>query len=427
MHIRSIQLKNFRNYQEQVLELAPGKTILIGENAQGKSNLLEAIEVASLGKSSRTNDDQDLIAWQQNKMTIEVAFEKNGFAESLGITLAKPQAGKGVRLERKIHVNGVSQNSVRGLLGKLVCVSFTTEDLNLLRGGPSYRRNWIDDIICRMKPIYHEDLSAYQKVVTQRNKLLKTLFEKGRITVTDQDELLAWDKQLARFGAKVIKERLKLLESLLPLAENFQRHLSGQKEVLQADYVFQAARQASTNEAYDDQADDSTDSTDNEQTKSISVSRLSQSEPAEVAAILLALLKQKRSQEIGRKQTLLGPHRDDITFSLNGAQASAFGSQGQQRSLVLSLKLAELSLLSQALEEPPVLLLDDVLAELDLKRQGLLMSAVKEDLQTIITTTHLSKFEPAWLAGAKVFQVNQGQIANFVEFKDGAPAGSLRG
>jgi DNA replication and repair protein RecF len=425
MHIHSIHLKNFRNYQEQVLELQPGKTILIGENAQGKSNLLEAIEVASLGKSSRTGNDQDLIAWQQAKMIIEVAYEKGGFAETVGVSLAKPTAGKGARLERKIHVNGVAQNSVRGLLGRLVCVSFTTEDLNLLRGGPSYRRNWIDDIICRIRPIYHEDLSAYQKVVTQRNKLLKTLFEKGKITVTDQDELLAWDKQLARFGAKIIKERLKLLQDILPIAEGFQRHLSGQKEALQADYVFQAAKQAGASDP--DDAEDSAESAQEDQPKSVSVSTLAKAEPAEVASILLTLLKQKRSAEIGRKQTLLGPHRDDITFSLNNAQASAFASQGQQRSLVLSFKLAELTLLSQALDEPPVLLLDDVLAELDLVRQGLLMSAVKQDLQTIITTTHLSKFEPEWLAGAKVFQVNQGQIANFVEMKDGAPAGSLRG
>lgn len=412
MQVSKVRLKNFRNYRQVDFDLASGKTILIGENAQGKSNFLEAVEFAAQGKSNRTQQEADLITWGESQMHLTIAFKREGFMESVDITLSAGQRNKSMRtsVEKRIQINGVTQNSVKSLVGRLTCVSFTSQDLNLLRGGPSFRRSWIDDILVRLKPTFHTHLSRYQKVVSQRNRLLKMLFEKGRLTVSDQDQLLSWDKQLAMYGSHIVKERLALLERILPLAEDYQKVLSGQREILQANYQFQAGSCVQEHRLEEEDY-----ATDDIPVKAVDYKELLKEEEQALAASMTRLLKQQRAAEIGRKQTLIGPHRDDISFCINGTDAASFASQGQQRSLVLSLKLSELSLLSESLAEPPVLLLDDVLAELDLRRQELLMSSLATDSQTIITTTHIAKFEPAWLDGAHIFSVKQGLLTKLSE------------
>ncbi|MBX9877093.1 MAG: DNA replication/repair protein RecF [Candidatus Obscuribacterales bacterium] len=377
MQVKEVTLNNYRNYKQVEVQLAPGKNILIGDNAQGKSNFLEAIEVSSRGKSARTSDDFELIAWKKSPMQLKVVFERGGYDEEIAISLNRPDTAS--RLEKRVTINGVKPPSTKALFGKLVSVTFSTQDLSMLRDGPKFRRDWIDTILFSLTPSYQDTLSNYQKVVTQRNRLLKTIFEKGRVTVSDQDQLIVWDKQLAHYGSTIIRSRIKLLKELLPLAEKYQSHLSKESELLTADYLSTAA-------SFDESSE------------------------AEIADTLMTILKKCRAEEIARKQTVVGPHRDDITFNLNGASALAFASQGQQRSLVLSLKLAELDLIKNKLNESPVLLLDDVLAELDVDRQGLLMSALNGDMQTIITTTHLSKFEPEWLNEANIFSVTAGQV-----------------
>lgn len=225
------------------------------------------------------------------------------------------------------------------------------------------------------------------------------LFEKGKVSVSDQDQLKAWDEQAARLGAQIIKQRIYLLNELLPEAERHQELISGHREKLTAEYLFRAPE---VKEEGDEQP------ADGEQTVP-STLLLEQSED-EIVATLMKMMRERRWEEIGRKQTLCGPHRDDIRFCLNDADAVEFASQGQQRSLVLSFKLAELERVQASLNESPVLLLDDVLAELDLNRQGHLMSLVKKDMQTLITTTHVTGFKPEWVEGAVFLQVEAGAI-----------------
>lgn len=398
MRVKKVSLTNFRNYTHTSVDLIDGRNVLIGENAQGKTNFLEAIEVISLGRSTRAQQDGDLIKAGAADMRIELVFESNGVEATANFALTPTDKPRSRGIERQIKINGLTIGSAKSLRGRLVTVSFKSSDLNLLRGGPKFRRDWIDDIIVTLRPVYQDTLSKYAKSVAQRNRLLKTLFEKGRVSVDDQNQLRAWDEQTARFGATIIKERLKLLNELLPRAERHQQHISGKREILTAQYQFRAQ------ESKDDEPDES-GSPD-----SVSTDLIVDQSEAELAQTLMRLMKERRYEEIARKQSLCGPHRDDIKFALNGADAVEFASQGQQRSLVLACKLAELERVQENLSEPPILLLDDVLAELDLNRQGLLMSLVKNETQTLITTTHVTGFKPEWVEGARFLRVADGRI-----------------
>jgi DNA replication and repair protein RecF len=241
--------------------------------------------------------------------------------------------------------------------------------------------------------------------------LLKQLFEKGRVSVSDNDQLKAWDEQTAKFGAQIIKERISLINRMLPVAEEYQEKISGnKKEALSCIYQFKCEDgRGRSDGSFDDEpeGEEYAPKSGGEKVSSKDLDRYSQ---AEVVSLLMRQLRALRFEEIRRKQTLIGPHRDDLHFFLNQVDAVHFASQGQQRSLVLSLKLAELQLISEFLSEPPLLLLDDVLAELDLGRQSLLMSMVAHDMQTIITTTHITGFQPEWLEGARFLEVEAGQV-----------------
>lgn len=426
MRVRKVSLKNFRNYETCEIDLAPGKTILIGENAQGKSNFLEAMELISYGKSTRADNDAEMILWGKPSLSVQVDVVSRHGDHSLELDLQKslPQATKGSRLKRTVKMNGVTQANTRPLLTALITVSFKTTDLNLLRGGPKFRRDWIDSIAMRLRPALHDTYASYTKTLAQRNKLLKTIFEKGKVTVTDQDELLVWDKQLARFGALIIKQRVDLLSAIMPAAAEHQRTLSRGTETLSAGYVFRSTENSqarNTSDFHDDEEETAPDAADEPSAARNAGSGMDsssgggldvqQAELVDIARYLLKLLKERRHLEIRRKQTTVGPHRDDISFAINDAEATSYASQGQQRSLVLALKLAELGCVREAYDEAPVLLLDDVLAELDTFRQGLLMAAVGKEMQSIITTTHISDFDPFWLDGATVLAVSAGQLA----------------
>jgi DNA replication and repair protein RecF len=411
MFIRQVNLSNFRNYGECRLPLQRGRNIFVGENAQGKTNFLEAIEFLATTRSPRAQRDTDLIRWNERLMSAEVEFESGGNPCALLVRLMKPtaapSAGRSPRLEKYAAINGVKQHGMSDLLGRLLVVSFASHDLNLLRGGPRHRRDWIDTLILKVRPAFAETFASYSKSVAQRNRLLKQIFERGKVTVADQEQLLAWDKQVARFGARIIKQRLSLLGQLLPLAEDYQNRISRQQEQLSIAYFFK------TGDRQDEQDDADNEVNRPDETLStgpLSADQLSAMEELELAKTLLRLLKERRAEEIRRKQTTVGPHRDDLLFCLNGVDAVSFASQGQQRSIVLSLKMAEVALIRQSLNDAPVLLLDDVLAELDECRQGLLMALVENGCQTVITTTHVSGFDPRWLDGATIFRVEDGHV-----------------
>ena len=296
-------------------------------------------------------------------MRIEIHFESRGINEKVSVAIRPGASDKRKTIEKQVTINGVTQSLMKALRGRLVAVSFKSQDLYLLRGGPKYRRDWIDTLLETLRPTYKDLSSKYQKIVVQRNRLLKTISESGRLSVSDQDQLKVWDVQLAKFGATIIKQRLDLLAELLPKAEKFQEHISGRREVLSATYLFSAKEaEASASIAREELSEP--------EQSPIPMEELRGAEESVIANSMIKIMKQKRAEEIARKQTVVGPHRDDICFTLNGSNACDFASQGQQRSLILSLKLAELERVSEMLDEPPILLLDDVLSELDLTRQG---------------------------------------------------------
>jgi DNA replication and repair protein RecF len=409
VQVNQITVKNFRNYQSATLDLSAGRNILIGENAQGKTNLLEAIEIISTGRSDRAASDRELISIGSNECLVELVYAAKvmqGMDETVSLTISQKE-----RLSRRVRINGLSQPAsarVSGrFLSRLTTVSFKAQDLNLLRGGPKFRRDWLDQLALKIRPAHHELHTKYEKIVAQRNRLLKNFFEKGQLSVTDQDELKVWDKQLSYYGALVIKSRVDALIAAIPESENFHAGISGRREKLGCNYVF---RQNQKEGEHDFGGGAEQAAVQGESAHALDVHEIHAMEVKDLALTIMRNLRERRSEEIARRQTLTGPHRDDVSFELNGMAATAYASQGQQRSLVLALKLAELKLVAEVLEEPPLLLLDDVLAELDLMRQGMLMQLVSEDMQTLITTTHLSGFKPEWVAGAQIIEVVGGTL-----------------
>ncbi len=401
MQVRKVSLTNYRNYEHIAVELCSGRNMLVGDNAQGKTNFLEAIELISTGKSERANQDLDLIKTNCAHMRMEIECDIFGSREIIALGFQRT-ASDGI--EKSFKINGVIQGSIKSVKRRLVTVSFKSTDLNLVRGGPKFRRDWIDTILIVLKPMHEQTLNKYAKVIVQRNRLLKQLFEKGRVSVSDNDQLRVWDTQLATIGANIIKQRITLITEILPEAEKYQENISGKRELLSVRYQFK------TPEAKASSSEDQESELENNDAHEIDADTLNAAEEGDISKMLLSGLKDLRYDEIRRKQTLLGPHRDDIQLLINEQNALYFASQGQQRTLVLALKLAELSRVTSSLREPPVLLLDDVMAELDLNRQSLLMEAVGTQMQTIITTTHISGFKSEWLDGALFVSVDEGQI-----------------
>jgi DNA replication and repair protein RecF len=424
--VRKLALKNFRNYELATAQLVPSRNILIGENAQGKTNFLEAIELLANGYSDRAVHDAELIRKGEESLEIEVDFQSAGNEEKLFLQLKRSKKarlthdGEGPT-EKLIKVNGVSYALMKKLRGRLVTVSFKSQDLNLLRGGPKFRRDWVDRIAVSLKPSSQEIYAKYHKVITQRNKLLKSLFERGTVSTQAREELVVWDAQAAKYGAAISRRRIVVLSALLSKASEFQRVISGAQELLEIGYLLKKSdhQQISDDDfgRYHTEQDSATPAGEGSGHKPLGLLNISEgcedyleTSEEKISQTLMQSFRDSRFEEISRRQTLSGPHRDDVTFKLNGKDATLYASQGQQRSLVLSLKLAELKHLTEHLDEPPVLILDDVLAELDLNRQALLMSLVNDDMQTIISTTHLSGFRPEWLEGANILSVHNGQL-----------------
>jgi len=436
MQVKRVTLTNFRNYAKASVDLSNKRNILVGDNAQGKSNFLEAIQLLANGLSERASNDNELIRDGANYMHLKLVFERAGLSETLALAFRRSTAPIGSRrtnvVEKRAQINGVSYSSLRQLRGRLRTVSFKSEDLGLLRLGPSFRRTWIDRIILGLRPSMQDKFVRYQKALSQRNRLLKSLFERAKSSSARTNELAVWDGQLAQYGALIIKERIQLLAKILPEANQYQRLISTQKERLSVAYHI---KNSPINDGSDPGGDESSplvfspahttpnllflEDLGNDPDALFSVEALTK--------MLLRSFGETRSEEIARRQTLIGPHRDDILFFLNDQQATSFASQGQQRSIVLANKLAELKLLKDNLQEAPVLLLDDVLAELDLNRQLLLMSLVKEDMQTIISTTHLSGIQNEWFERATIVKVQEGTFeqGNLAQLDSNICNGSL--
>jgi DNA replication and repair protein RecF len=287
---------------------------------------------------------------------------------------------------RTVALNREALRRQLDFLGVLNAVQFSSLDLELVRGGPERRRSWLDSLLIQLEPIYAYILQQYNQVLRQRNALLKKFRSQaaeGRIDElpTDQlDQLALWDAQLATTGSRVTRRRARVLERLAPLATAWHASISGKTEVLDVTYA-----------------------------PNVSIDR---DEPEKVQQAFLEKIQLRRIPEQHQGTSLVGPHRDEVEFTINQTPARSYGSQGQQRTLVLALKLAELKLIEEVVGEPPLLLLDDVLAELDLNRQNQLLEAIQDRFQTLITTTHLGAFDSQWLNSSQILSVKAGKIGN---------------
>lgn len=376
MYLTHLSLRHFRNYGEQQIDFSAAKTILVGENAQGKSNLLEAVELLATLKSHRTSRDRDLVQQDQPVAQISASVRRElGLAD---ISLVLRQAGR-----RTAILNGEKLRRQLDFLGTLNAVQFSSLDLDLVRGGPGERRDWLDTLLIQLEPIYAHILSQYNQVLKQRNALIKQSYgddsgESG--PAIDATEFALWDAQLAALGTRVIRRRARAIARLAPIAHQWHQAISGQREDLQIHYQPNVP--------------------------------LVEDDPAVIQGSFLEKIQQRAIAEQHQRTTLVGPHRDDIEFAINDTPSRQYGSQGQQRTLVLALKLAELYLIDEVIGEPPLLLLDDVLAELDLSRQNQLLEAIQDRFQTIITTTHLGAFSSQWMTSSQILTVEAGRIVD---------------
>lgn len=358
MMIQSIQLSQYRNYRELDLSLDSGINIFYGDNAQGKTNILEAMYLAGTNKSHRTNRDRDLIAFDAQEAHIKMFICKNGHEDRIDMHL---KTGK----SKGIAINGIPIARTSQLLGIVNLVFFSPEDLQIIKNGPAERRKFIDIELCQLDRIYLYNLVNYNKALAQRNALLKM----PNVGLEYMEDMLSvWEQQLEAYGGRVIALREGFIRQLGELVEEIHNSLSCGKEHLSICY-----------------------------------------EPDAPKETLGEQLRRGRDRDLKMKSTLTGPHRDDIRFQVNGVDIRKFGSQGQQRTAALSLKMAEIELVKKAVKDTPVLLLDDVLSELDSKRQNQLLNRI-EGIQTIITCTGLDEFVGKRLSMDRIFHVQGGRV-----------------
>ncbi len=377
MLLKSLYLHAFRNYQEQFVHFDASKTILVGNNAQGKSNLLEAIELLATLKSHRTSRDRDLILEGATTGQISASVERAYGTSDLAITLRSPG-------RRTLTLNHEHLRRHLEFLGSFNAVEFSCLDLELVRGSPEARRTWLDTLLVQLEPLYAYILHQYYQVLRQRNALLKSIrkhLSEGTNLTTETSQLSLWDDQLAETGSRVTRRRARVIERLIPLAQAWHASISGAKEVLELEYLPNVTGQGD--------------------------------DPKQVQQAFLERIQQRRIAEQQLGTSVVGPHRDDVVFTINQSPAKSYGSQGQQRTLVLALKLAELKLIEEIVGEPPLLLLDDVLAELDPNRQNQLLEVIQGHFQTLITTTYLHSFDAQWLQSAQILTVEAGTIQEF--------------
>ena len=370
MYLSKLSLKNFRNYSQLDIQLNPGLTILTGENAQGKTNLLEAIFLLSLAKSHRTNHDIDMIQWGSDYAIIQGNVKKNSYEIPLEIQLSKK--GKIAKF------NYQDQAKLSQFIGKLNVVLFAPEDMQLIKGSPSLRRQFIDAELGQAQPLYLQSLLQYHRLLKQRNTYLKQLREKQAKDLIYLDII---SDQLIEHAEIIINYRLDFIEHIGKIANKIHHNLSLNRDELTLFY------QASS-------------------------SKLDYQSKETIKKQFSDIFFENRQRDIDFGITHYGPHRDDLLFFINDTVAQNFASQGQQRTIILSLKLAELEWMYRLNQDYPVLLLDDVLSELDDQRQLVLMQTIENKVQTILTTASIDQIHLENLSNSQLFKIENGQIIN---------------
>lgn len=358
MIIRSIELKDYRNYESLDLKFSEGVNIFYGDNAQGKTNILEAIFVSVTTKSHRGGRDRELIRFEQEEAHIRTLASRNSMDYQIDMHLHR-MGSKG------IAINGQKIRKASELIGLIKVVFFSPEDLSIIKDGPSARRRFIDIELCQLDQSYLYNLNQYNKVLLNRNKLLKDMVFDNSLG----DSLEVWDAQLVKYGCKIIARRAEFIKELQDIIREIHFHLSGGKETLYLGY-----------------------------------------EPDVDVERFASKVRENRERDLKLKQTCTGPHKDDCLFSIGGCDIRRFGSQGQQRTAALALKLSEIELVKKVSHDTPVLLLDDVLSELDSSRQNYLLESMGE-IQTIITCTGLEEFINRRVAVDKIFKVCNGVVS----------------
>lgn len=357
MIIESIELKNYRNYDTLHIQFSPGTNILYGNNAQGKTNLLEAVYVCCASKSHRGSKDKELIRFHEEESHIKLNICRENVPYRIDMHLKKNKT-------KGIAINGIPIRRASELFGIVNVVFFSPEDLNLIKNGPSERRKFIDLELCQLNKMYVHSLVSYNRILMQRNRLLKDMVFKPEY----EETLDIWDVQLVKYGREIIQCRESFITQLNELIGKIHRKLSGDKENIRIIY-----------------------------------------DPCSSFSNLEQDIGKSRLSDKKQKTTLVGPHRDDIGFYIDDIDIRKFGSQGQQRTAALSLKLAEIELVKKMVKDYPILLLDDVLSELDGERQNHLLSAISK-IQTMITCTGLEDFVSNRFPIDRIFKVVNGTV-----------------
>ena len=347
MWINNIKLKNFRNYDNKEIHLHENINVFYGENAQGKTNIIESIFLSSIGKSFRTNKEKELIKFNEEKALVEINFEKSDRKGNIKIEIGA---------QKQIYLNGIKLKKLSELLGNINIVIFTPDDINILKGGPQNRRKFLDIMISQLRPNYMHVLTLYLKTLEQRNNYLKQI----KIENKDENLLDIWDEKLVEYGMRIYEYRKEFIEKIQNKIQNIHKEITENKEEIEIKYFSDAnTRQNFINE-----------------------------------------LKSRRKLDIIKGFTTKGIHRDDFVVYINGKEVEIYGSQGQHRTAILSLKLSELNVIYDEIGEYPILLLDDFMSELDDKRRKNFLNNIK-DIQVIITCT-----EKITLENLKYFSYN---------------------
>ncbi len=357
MYIDTLALNNFRNYNDEFIKFSKGINIIYGDNAQGKTNILEAIYMLATTKSHRGSHDKEIINFNSDEGHIKAEINKKDINHRIDIHLRKNK-NKGIAIDM------VTIRKSAELFGLLNIIIFAPEDLNIIKSGPSERRKFVDMGLCQLSRVYYSILSNYNKILNQRNNLLKQIyFDKNAIDMLD-----IWDEQLVGYGNKIIQERRIFVEELNTIIPEIHKKLTSDKEQLRVIYDANVNKESFKEE-----------------------------------------LLNKRDIDIRYQTTQIGPQRDDLIFEIDGRDVKKYGSQGQVRTVALSLKLAEIELVKRLTNDNPILLLDDVMSELDKTRRDSLLNSIN-DIQTIITCTGYDDFIKERLSIDKIYNVSDGKV-----------------
>lgn len=360
MYIHSLELSHYRNYDHLSMEFDPGITILYGENAQGKTNILEAIYLSGTTKSHRGSKDKDIIQFNEEEAHIRLKLTKHEVGHRIDVHLKKNKS-------KGIAVDGQTIKRSGELFGLIHMIFFSPEDLGIIKHGPAERRRFLDLELCQLNRFYYHNYVNYNKTLNQRNTLLKQIAFQPSL----QDTLNLWDEKLMEYGKGIIEEREQFIGRLGTIVKRIHTHLTGERESIEIGYEKNV-----TIESYE------------------------------------SVMQSKRDMDLKYQSTQAGPHRDDICFYINGRDVRKFGSQGQQRTAALSLKLAEIELVKELIHDTPILLLDDVMSELDHNRKHYLLDSI-QDIQTIVTCTGYDDFIKSRLMIDRIYKVADGMVESF--------------